>query len=196
MVLKLLSIFFNVSLIVFTVASTILALYSINNRLRLRHIRMSWRTGKLNGFPLFASLFLFFLVTLACSMLIIGNDTRLPTLASYIWMSFMWFISSYLASKHYITDNGIVKNINEPSQTIPWYLIIDYAEQEEEDVARYSFVYRENSEDTSIYRLQLLVPEKQVETFKKIVSYKLEKRFKNDIPIQLELKEKKDNKDN
>lgn len=194
MILKILSIFFMTSLGFFTVASTILALYSINNRLRLRHIRISWRAGKLKGFPLFASLFLFFSLTLTIIMIFTGLDERITTMISYIWMSLMWFMSSYLASKHYITDNGIVKNINEPAQTIAWYQIIDYVENSDEKGIRYSFLYRENAEDSAIHKLHLLVPQKQQEAFKKIVSFKLEKRFEYDIPYQFETQKKKDNK--
>ena len=195
MILKLLSIFFSISLGFFTIASTILVLYSINNRYRLRHIRMSWRAGKLLGFPLFASIFLACSLILTASMFFSGFDDRLVTMISYIWLSVMWFMSSYLASKHYITDNGIVKNINEPAQTIAWYQIIDFVEQRIEKGVHYAFFYKEGVDDANIYMLQLFVPQKQHDAFKKIVSYKLEKRFEHDdISYQIEQEKKKDNK--
>ena len=49
---------FVLVLALFTLASTFLAAYSIANALRLRNIRMSWKRGKLAGYPVFSTSFL------------------------------------------------------------------------------------------------------------------------------------------
>ncbi|MFW6348641.1 MAG: hypothetical protein ACOC2C_08555, partial [Cyclonatronaceae bacterium] len=48
----------------------------------------------------------------------------------YVFIALNWFVSSYFMSKRYITDHGIVKNINDPSQTVPWSCIQDFIEYE------------------------------------------------------------------
>jgi len=97
----------------------------------------------------------------------------------------MWFISSYLASKHYITDYGIVKNINEPSQTIPWFQVLDQVEKEEKGGVEYSFSYSEldKSLTEGFKQLKIYVPDSKRKRFEKIVSLKLKNRFEgHEIP--------------
>ena len=190
MIPQVISILFNLSLGFFTVASTILALYSINNRLRLRNVRLSWRSGKLRGFPLFASIFLFCTVLLTLFMIGSGHLARINTMLAYLCLSIMWFVSSYLASKHYISDHGIVKNINEPPQTIAWYQIMDFAEHQKKNGVAFTFVYKSGITETAFNRLAILVPEDKIRAFRKIVSLKLDHRLEGDVKAVSSPKEK------
>lgn len=109
----------------------------------------------------------------------------------YIWIGLMWFIASYLASKHYITDYGIVKNINEPSQTIPWFQILDQVEREEKGGVEFTFSYSDM--DKSLVRgfnqLKLFVPDSKRKDFEKIVSLKLKNRFEGSEIPDIDLKQ-------
>lgn len=105
--------FFQGVMVLFTVSSTLLAAYSFQNKLRLRNVRLNWRAGKMKGYPLFATVFLGLISTLGLIVFLIDDTKNFGYFAAYVWIGGMWFISSYLASKHYITDHGIVKNINE-----------------------------------------------------------------------------------
>jgi hypothetical protein len=51
---------FVLLLALFTLGATMLAIYSIANAIRLRNVRLSWKCGKLWGYPLFSTLFLLF----------------------------------------------------------------------------------------------------------------------------------------
>lgn len=185
-----LTIFFQVVLVFFMVASTLLAGYSVQNKLRLRNIRMSWRAGTLGGFPLFATLFFGFIGLLTVIGFFSDEFSRYGVLAIYFWISGMWFISSYLASKYYLTDYGIVKNINEPSQTIPWFQILDYVEKEEENGSSFTFTYSEM--DKSLVKgynqVKLFVPESRINAVRKIISLKLQSRFKEQSLPEIDLK--------
>ncbi|MEX0720633.1 MAG: hypothetical protein WD059_08200 [Balneolaceae bacterium] len=185
-----LAIFFKGVIVLFTIASTLLAGYSVQNKLRLRNVRLSWRAGKLRGYPLFATVFLALILILSAFVFYIEDAFRYPVFFAYIWISGMWFISSYLASKYYITDYGIVKNINEPSQTIPWFQILDYVEKKEKDGVRYTFTYSEM--DKSLVKgykqLRLFVPEARHNAVKKIVSLKLINRFEGQFIPDIDLK--------
>lgn len=187
---ELLDIFFQGVVVLFTIASTLLTGYSVSNKLRLRKIRLSWRSGKAGGYPLFATLFLCLMLVLGSVVFGIKDTTKYPIFICYGWIGCMWFISSYLASKHYITDYGIVKNINEPSQTIPWFQILDFVEQDSDSGARYIFTYSEldKSLKDGFNQLKIQVPNSKKNAFEKIVSLKLKSRFEGQELPDIDLK--------
>jgi hypothetical protein len=183
---------FVLLLALFTLAATFLALYSIGNVVRLRNVRMSWNSGKMAGYPLFSTLFLFSAAAITAVAITYELTQYYTILACYSWMGVSWWISSYIASKTYITDHGIVKNINDPSQTIAWHQICDYVERPKSRGSDYLFMYQnlggDNETDRSVVRLELFVPDRKVEKFEKIVSLKVGKYLSSvsDIPIDIE----------
>lgn len=168
-----------VTVVAFTLAATILASATLLNKIRLRNVRMSWKAGKLMGYPLFSTIFLFFSLALFGLTYYTASTYYWITSLLYFWMSGAWFVTSYLASKCYITDNGIVKNINDPSQSILWFQIRDYLEQEEGACQKYIFLYREDETepDTNFVRLELKVPKKHLENFQKLIAHKLRRQI-------------------
>lgn len=187
---EVLSIFFRGVVLFFAVASTLMAGYSLQNKLRLRKVRLSWRSGKLKGYPLFATVFLVLTMTLVSIVVVNGYSTRYGILFAYLWIGCMWFVSSYLASKYYITDYGIVKNINDPSQTIPWFQILDYVERDGKKGKEYLFSYSEMNKSIreGYQQLKLFVPYRQHEAVKKIVSLKLENKLEGQSIPDIDLK--------
>lgn len=185
-----LTIFFRIVILVFTIASTLLAVYSYQNKLRLRNVRISWRAGKLKGYPLFATVFLGLIGSLATIVFLQEDATRHPIFWAYLWIGSMWFIASYLASKYYITDNGIVKNINEPSQTIPWFQILDYVEYTKPNGVEYLFNYSEMDKSLieGYKQIKLFVPRSKYKAVKKIVSLKLDNEIEGQSLPDIDLK--------
>lgn len=168
--------FYILLLALFTLGSTILAVYTVANVVRLRNIRISWKSGKMAGYPLFSTLFLGFLVIVALAVYLYGIDQYNTIISCYLWMGVCWFTSSYFTSKSYITDHGIVKNINDPSQTIAWHQINDYVEKPSSKGSDYVFIYRENGSERNrerLIRLELFVPDRSSLKFDKIVSLKI-----------------------
>lgn len=169
---------FVLLLALFTLGATFLAVYSFANTVRLRNVRLSWKSGKLFGYPLFSTLFLISTGIVGGWVFINGLDTYYTILSSYSWMGLCWFVSSYFSSKAYITDHGIVKNINDPSQTIAWHQVDDYVEKPVEKGIDYVFIYHENQDDEGnqrLIRLELFVPDKKSAKFDKLVSLKIGK---------------------
>lgn len=170
---------FVLLLALFTLGATFLAAYSFANTLRLRNVRLSWKSGKLYGYPLFSTLFLLSAATVGSWVIYHDMSSYYTIMGSYSWMGLCWFVSSYFSSKAYITDHGIVKNINDPSQTIAWHQVDDYVEKPAEKGIDYVFIYherqREALKETRLIRLELFVPDKKSAKFDKLVSLKIGK---------------------
>lgn len=170
---------FVLLLALFTIGATLLAAYSVANAWRLRNIRLSWKCGKLFGYPLFSTLFLAFSAGAGLYVWSSGLEQYNIILGSYIWMSVSWFMASYFSTKVYVTDHGIVKNVNDTSQTIAWHQIRDYVEKPTEKGSEYIFIYdksgRLESARKRLIRLELLVPDDKCSKFDKLVSLKIGK---------------------
>jgi len=168
---------FVLVLALFTLASTFLAAYSIANTLRLRNIRMSWKRGKLGGYPVFSTSFL--AVAFIMTGFVYVNELSQYYVISgcYIWIGISWFTSSYLASLCFISDYGIVKNINDPSQTVAWHQITDLVEKQAKNGTTVLFMYQKRISEKhrlpELVRLELFVPDEKESTFQKILHYKL-----------------------
>ena len=175
---------------IFTLGSAVLATTSVVNVIRLRNVRLSWKTGKLGGYPLFSTLFMI-TVFIAGGAAVYREATSEMVLAGmYSWLGFCWFTASFLATKRFVTDHGIVKNVNEPSQTVAWHQIRDFVESEHKTHTHYIFIYSADKSDRTeeFIRLELNVPHYREESFKKLISHKLGRRIrcyiKDDINIQ------------
>lgn len=162
----------------FTLVSCLLAISTLANAIRLRNKRMSWRAGSLKGYPLFATLFLACMVLFLLAGLYRQSMVGVAMASGYLLLAFGWFTTSYFASKRYLTDHGIVKNVNDPSQTIAWHQIRDFVEQKGPEGNLFVFIYSQSPLHTEkMIRLELLVPEKKLRAFKKIISHKLGRRI-------------------
>ncbi|HKK44595.1 MAG TPA: hypothetical protein VJ964_03680, partial [Balneolaceae bacterium] len=101
----------------FTLGAAILATMTVTNVLRLRNVRLSWKSGKMKGYPLFSTLFLLSTALVAAVAIYRGAVEEMVAAGFYGWLGCCWFTASFFSSKRFITDHGIVKNVNEPSQT-------------------------------------------------------------------------------
>jgi hypothetical protein len=163
-----------------TVSFTLLSMVTVSNAWRLRNPLISWNSGKLFGYPLFATIFLVFTAIVSISLIQTEKAGILPWMLCYNWIAIVWLFSSYQLSKRYITDNGIVKNVNDPSQTVVWGNISDYIEKPVNGGSNFLFLYMlkgYDSGDKQMTRLELFVPETHLGDFQKILNYKLRRRF-------------------
>ncbi len=162
-----------------TLATTMIMMVTASNALRLRNVEISWKSGKLFGFPLFSTIFLTMTITL--SVLVYTQQLYHLTvaMACYNWIGLTWFVTSFLMSKRYVTDHGIVKNINDPSQTVAWNRIMDYVERNEGKKLKYIFFYPEHvpGERSLNIRLELDIPVDKRHVFAHILKKKLGRRF-------------------
>lgn len=181
---------FVLILAAFTLGSTFLSAYSVLNAVRLRNVRLSWKAGKMGGYPLFSTIFMLTTFLLGGIVYQMSLEQYYPVVGCYGWIGFNWFVASFLASKRYITDHGLVKNINDPSQTIAWYQITDFVEKPFERGNHYIFIYQEHGSNESTTgkctRLEIKVPLHKSDEFNKIVSYKLGKTISPELETLLD----------
>ncbi|SHF03619.1 hypothetical protein SAMN05443144_10532 [Fodinibius roseus] len=186
------NIFYWLILGTFTLAAVFWATATLLNVVRLRNVRLSWKTGKVKGYPLFSTLFLLATLTVGGLAVYRGVSAEIIASALYIWLGVSWFGTSYFASKRFITDYGIVKNVNEPSQTVAWHQIRDFVEKEKEEHIHYIFIYSADIYDdySDLIRLELEVPHKQQRAFQNLIAHKLGHRIrcyvKDDDTINVE----------
>lgn len=173
-----------------TLVAAVLATSALVNVIRLRNIRLSWKTGKMGGYPLFSSLFLFSALLVGAIAAYQGAREEVLASALYGWLGICWFTASFFATKRFITDHGIVKNVNEPSQTVAWHQIRDFVEKQHPYYTKYIFIYapEEGDQPQSLIRLELDVPDHKKESFQKVVYHKLGRRIrcyvKEDINVE------------
>ncbi|MEX0680598.1 MAG: hypothetical protein WD097_04380 [Balneolales bacterium] len=168
-----------VILSLFTMATTMLMVVTVSNALRLRNVEITWKAGKLGGYPLFSTIFLGFSLFMTAFLYVQQLYQYTVPMFCYSWIGFNWFISSFLMSKRFITDHGIVKNINDPSQTIAWNRIMDYVVRNDGKHQTYIFFYPEYlpGESSRNIRLELEIPEGKQLPFGRILQKKLGRRF-------------------
>lgn len=176
----------------FTLGSVVMATATLFNVVRLRNVRLSWKAGKVLGYPLFSTLFVCSTLIVGGIALYYGSVEEIIAAGLYSWMGGCWFFTSFVATKRYITDHGIVKNVNEPMQTIAWHQIRDFVEKEKENHIHYIFIYSADIYDSTskLIRLELQVPLRKKEAFRNLISHKLGRRIrcyiKDDDDINVE----------
>jgi len=169
-------------LVFFSIASFVLAAVTLSNAFRLRNVLLTWKTGRFMGLPLFATFFFGLSLILGGITWYYGMHSYYPVAGSYMFLSLNWVVSSYFMSKRYITDHGIMKNINDPTQTVAWREVQDFVEQAGDDMNDYAFIYMKDKpgpEALKCYRLEIQVPSEQVEAFRKVLDHKLGRRFQH-----------------
>lgn len=175
----------------FSLGACALAVATLTNVFRLRNVRLSWKAGKLKGYPLFSTFFLGVALLMAAVSIYESSFSEMMASTLYLGLGLCWFTTSYFSTKCFITDHGIVKNVNEPSQTVAWHQIRDFVEKETEDGTHYLFLYYQNEQEHGdLVRLELMVPARKKESFQNLISHKLGRRIRcytsTDIDINVE----------
>jgi hypothetical protein len=162
----------------FVLGSTVLTTWTWLNTRRLRNCIQTWQDPGLHGIPIFPAVFLAVVVSVSIYHTISGApDYRFYELA-YMWLGVNWYVSYHLMSKRYITDHGIVKNINDPSQTIAWSRVNDYLELSREGYTEFTFFFMSTeSQGLRSHRIKLKVPNTEYETFRRILAYKVDRHL-------------------
>ncbi len=169
---------FTSTLVAFVLGSTVLTAWTWFNSRRLRNRIRQWRDPGLHGVPMFPALFLSLALGASIYHVAVGESAYRAYEISYIWLGLNWYAAYHLMSKRYITDHGIVININDPSQTIAWTRVNDYLELPREGYTEFTFFFTSSeSGQLRSHRIKLKVPNREYEAFRRLLTYKVDRHL-------------------
>jgi len=155
--------------------TSLLLLVTVMNRMRVRHVLLSWRTGKLLGLPLWPTLFLGAVLLFFIGTLVIGQAFPVKFVTGYFVGGVFWFVASLLSTSVLITMHGVISHPSRAGYAVAWGQVVDYFETHDTQKHRYVFFYLDPTETRC--RLELEIPHLQQAAFSEIVAEKLDARF-------------------
>jgi|AntAceMinimDraft_12_1070368.scaffolds.fasta_scaffold12583_2 hypothetical protein len=158
----------RLNLYVFAAVGLLVTIRVVQFRWRLRKVRLYWYARPLGIVPLFASFFLGLIIILKLLPV-----EKLPLLTPvdlniYMLMGICLFVLTRELSLVYVTNNGIVKNVINPKQTIAWFHVVDFAAKETQNGWNYVFIYKQDGTKEPA-RMDILIPERKKDAFDKLV---------------------------
>lgn len=158
------------------ISVTVLLLFvTVVNRMRVRRVVLSWRTGRLLGLPVWPTVFLAAALLFLAGALVMGQALPWTMVVGYLVGGLFWFVASLLSTSVLVTEFGLIYHPNRSGHTVAWGQVVDYFDDETAVPARYVFFYLEPTDTRR--RLELKVPRSQREAFRQIVREKLDARF-------------------
>ena len=159
----------------FVGATSVCMLVAILARLRVRRPRLVWRTGPLTGVPIGPSLFLGGVAGALAVAGLTGSAVAPSVGVGYPAGGLFWFVATWLARSVVITDYGLVHDLPRLHRAVAWRQIVDYVDTTREGRPHFIFFYRDA--DDQHRRLDLPVPDRCVDPFRRLVSAKLDDRL-------------------
>ena len=149
---------------------------TVMNRMRVRHVRMQWRTGRLLGLPLWPTVFLSAVVLFYAVATMLGPAAPLKMIAGYFVGGLFWFVAGLLSRTVLVTEYGLIYHPSRAGHAVAWEQVVDYFETT--GASRkpcYVFFYLDTSDTRR--RLELMVPRSGRAAFGQIIAEKLDARF-------------------
>ena len=176
----LLPILHTVLLASFLAVTVLLALVTAANRLRMRHVLMSWRAGRPLAFPVGPALFVTLVLAFLAYTLASGRDLSPLLFAGYLAGGGLWFVSGLFSAAFVVTGCGLIRNTGRTGQAVGWGQVVDYFETVRGDRHDYVFIYLDG--DGVRRRLEMSVPADLQARFQEILDEHLDGRF--DFPVE------------
>ena len=158
------------------ISVTVLLLFvTVVNRMRVRHVVLSWRTGQLLGLPVWPTVFLVAALFFLGGALVLEQPLPWTMVVGYLIGGLFWFAASLLSTSVLVTEFGLIYHPNRAGHAVAWGQVVDYFDDNTEVPARYVFFYLDPADARR--RLEMKVPRSQREAFQQVVREKLDARF-------------------
>lgn len=162
----------------FVLVTAMLLTMTVARRLRIRGVRLVWRAGGWQIFPIWPTLFM----GLVTVFLVYAHNAHpvinLPIYLGYLLGGALWFTAVALATSTIITEYGIISEAGRTGDSVGWGQITDWFEVDEGRRSQFVFFYQDFSGERR--RLQVPVPLLYADRFRGLVRTKLEASL--DIP--------------
>jgi len=168
-----------VLVIAFVAVTALLLSLTVLQRIRVRRVRMAWRSGKVNRIPIWPILFIGVVAVFLVYAQIIVPPIHISIYVGYLFGGVFWFLAMMMSSTSIITDYGIIPEIGRSGEAIAWGQIADYFEVEDGRRTFFVFIYEDFVGVRR--RLELAVPDIEVDRFLRIVQTKLDIRIEDPV---------------
>ena len=160
----------------FVSVTMLLLIVTIMNRMRVRDVRLRWRTGKLLGLPAWPTVFLGAVVLFYIGTLALGQAVPLKMVAGYFVGGLFWMFAGLFSSSLLVTEYGVIYHPSRAGHAVAWEQVVDYFETTTASRQPCYVLFYLDTSDTR-RRLELMVPRSQRAAFSQIVAEKLDARF-------------------
>jgi len=161
-----------------SVTALLLALI-VHQRFRIHRVRMTWRSGRVGGIPIWPVLFIG-----VVTLFLVYAQNIFPSVPITIYLGYLlggvfWFVALMISSSSVVTDYGIIPEVGRAGEAVAWGQISDYFHVEEGRRTHFVFMYQDFMGVRR--RLELAVPAIDVERFASILRSKLDTRIEDPI---------------
>jgi len=162
---------------VFVGATSVSMLLAIISRLRIRRPLHVWRYGQFARIPIGPTLFLVLVAVAFGVAVAMGRTIEPHVLIGYPAGGVFWWIATWLCRSVIVTEYGIIHDVTCISRAVSWSQITDYFVTTGDDGWTYvALFYRDD--DGTRQRLNVPVPKTHKAAFEKLISQKLDARFR------------------
>lgn len=156
----------------FVAVTGVLLGMTIVQRLRVRGVKMTWVSSRLGSLPVWPTVFmgLVLVFMLYSSNTVASVDPSI--FLGYFLGGMLWFVAVFLSSSVIVTEYGIIPEAGRSGEAIGWGQVFDWFEQDEDKRVHFTFLYQDIVGERR--RLDLVVPDPQVDRFRRLVRSKLD----------------------
>jgi len=163
----------------FVGVTALLLSLTVLERIRIRRIRMTWRSSRVSRVPIWPILFVGTVTVFLVYAQNIFPAIHVSLYLGYLLGGIFWFLAVIIASTSVITDYGIIPEIGRSGDAVAWGQISDYFEVKDERRVFFVFIYQDF---IGVHqRLELAVPSIEVDRFLSIVRSKLDIRVEESV---------------
>ncbi len=160
----------------FVAVTALLLGLTVSQRLRIRRVRMTWRSNTAKNVPVWPVLF----IGVVAIFLVYAQNTfpsvEIPIYAGYLLGGVIWFVSVLLSTSSLVTDYGIIPELGKSGDAIAWGQIVDYFEVQDAKQIHFVFIYQDFLGERR--RLETTVPTAEVDRFRSFLRANLDLRMK------------------
>lgn len=164
-----------VLLVGFVSVTALLLSLTIVNRIRVKHVLLSWYDRPSLYALVWPAAFLLLVISFFCYSYIAGKDIHPLIFTGYFTGSVFWIVSVRLSSAIFVTTCGLICNLNRMNRGIAWGQVVDYFESKQNGLLKYVFFYLD--EKNNRCRCELGVPASLQDHFRQVMDDKLDVRF-------------------
>lgn len=159
----------------FISVTLLLLVVTVMNRMRVRHVLMAWRTGRLLRLPTWPTMFLAAVLLFFGGAFFMGQPLQLHLVAGYFVGGLLWFVATLIATSVLVTEHGLIHHPNRSGQALAWVQVVDYFETKTARKQCYVLFYLDAGDRRQ--RLELTVPRVHRAAFRRVIAEKLDARF-------------------